>query len=182
MSLKISAKTEYACIAVMELAAQQDSAEPVRIRNIAERHSVPPRFLVQILLQLKAAGIVESTRGASGGYRLKKKPEDITLAQVMNIVDAPVDGGNRTLMQTGGESVAAVILNKVWNEAERRRQEYLGSVTFADLIRFANMIRQSKGVDVTKIGTVPTGSVISSIFPNLNDGVDPVSEDSQTTV
>ena len=90
--MKISAKTEYACIAVMELAAHytpNEDGEPVRIKAIAERHSVPPRFLVQILLQLKGAGIVSSTRGASGGYNLKRNPEQITLAEVMSIIEAP---------------------------------------------------------------------------------------------
>lgn len=137
MSLKISAKTEYACIAVMELAARQDSSEPIRIRNIAERHSVPPRFLVQILLQLKGADIVESTRGASGGYRLKRKPDEVTLGEVMNIVDAPFSGGKRTLAQNNGETSAATVLNKAWDAAEQRRQDYLNNITFADLIRDA---------------------------------------------
>ncbi len=134
--MKISAKTEYACIAVMELAARQGSSEPVRIRNIAERHSVPPRFLVQILLQLKGAEIVESTRGASGGYRLKKKPEEVTLAQVMNIIDAPPNKRASTL---SSESSASSVLNKVWEAAELRRQEHLNNITFADLIRQAEI-------------------------------------------
>ncbi len=133
--MKISAKTEYACIAVMELAAQQGSAEPVRIRNIAERHSVPPRFLVQILLQLKGADIVESTRGAAGGYRLKKKPEEVTLGQVMNIIEAPPIPAKRGT--TSSESNAASVLNRVWDAAEKRRQDHLNSITFADLIRQA---------------------------------------------
>lgn len=138
MSLKISAKTEYACIAVMELAAHQDSAEPVRIRNIAERHSVPPRFLVQILLQLKGADIVESTRGASGGYRLKRKPEDVTLAEVMNIVEYPAGTGKRAQAQGSDGSPAVSVLNRVWDAAEQRRQEHLNRITFADLIREAD--------------------------------------------
>ena len=64
--MRISAKTEYACIAMLELASQYGSGTPVRIRRIAERHDVPPRFLVQILLQLKGAGLVTSVRGAAG--------------------------------------------------------------------------------------------------------------------
>ena len=65
--MRVSAKTEYACIAMLELAAQYGSSEPVRIRRIAERHDVPPRFLVQILLQLKGAGLVASVpRGSRG--------------------------------------------------------------------------------------------------------------------
>ena len=62
----VSAKTEYACIAVLELAARHAVGEPVRIRDIAEAHGVPSRFLVQILLQLKSAGLVQSIRGAAG--------------------------------------------------------------------------------------------------------------------
>src|SRR6187401_3716277 len=79
----VSAKTEYACIAVLELAARHGSGEPVRIREIADAHGIPSRFLVQILLQLKGAGLVQSTRGATGGYALAKPPEAISLADVM---------------------------------------------------------------------------------------------------
>ena len=85
--MNVSAKTEYACIAVLELAAQHEAGEPVRIRDIAERHGIPSRFLVQILLQLKSAGLVSSVRGATGGYRLAKEPGEITLCEVMSVVD-----------------------------------------------------------------------------------------------
>ena len=85
--MRISARTEYACIAMLELASHYGSGEPVRIRHIAERHEVPPRFLVQILLQLKAAGLVDSVRGAAGGYRLVKSPDEVSLGQVMDAVD-----------------------------------------------------------------------------------------------
>ena len=68
----VSAKTEYACIAVLELAARHGQPEPVRIRQIAEAHGIPSRFLVQILLQLKSAGLVQSTRGAAGWGSMKQ--------------------------------------------------------------------------------------------------------------
>ena len=72
--MKLFAKTEYACIAVLELALRYQSGQPVRIREIAETHGIPARFLVQILLQLKGAGIVVSTRGAGGGYQAQHSP------------------------------------------------------------------------------------------------------------
>jgi len=131
--MKVSAKTEYACIAVMELAANYGSPEPVRIRNIAERHFVPPRFLVQILLQLKGAGIVSSTRGASGGYNLIPCPEDVTLGQVMGIIDGPMQLPKRAFDPTT-ESEASRVLNDVWEIAEYKRQDYLNNITFADLV------------------------------------------------
>ena len=62
--MNISAKIEYACIAVLELAVNYNSGKPVRIRAIAQTHGIPSRFLVQILLQLKGANLVSSTRGA----------------------------------------------------------------------------------------------------------------------
>src|SRR4051795_7395064 len=83
----VSAKTEYACIAVLELSARHASGEPVRIRDIADAHGIPSRFLVQILLQLKSAGLVHSVRGAAGGYNLAREPEEITLLDVMTVVD-----------------------------------------------------------------------------------------------
>lgn len=132
--MKVSAKTEYACIAVMELAANYGSPEPVRIRNIAERHFVPPRFLVQILLQLKGAGIVSSTRGAAGGYNLIPRPEDVTLGQVMGIIDGPTQLPKRSFDPTS-ESQASRVLNDVWEVAEHKRQDYLNNITFADLVK-----------------------------------------------
>ena len=68
--MSFSAKTEYACLAMLELALRDGSGEPVRLRDVAAAHRIPSPFLVQILLQLKSAGLVESTRGAAGGYRL----------------------------------------------------------------------------------------------------------------
>src|SRR6184192_3344640 len=85
-SLPFSAKAEYACIAMLELAARH-GAQPVRLKQIAEGHRIPQRFLVQILLQLKGSGLVVSARGASGGYLLARPPDTITLADVLNVID-----------------------------------------------------------------------------------------------
>ena len=64
--MNVSAKTEYACTAVLELASAFGSGELLQVRKIAESHAIPSKFLVQILLQLKAAGVVNSARGACG--------------------------------------------------------------------------------------------------------------------
>ena len=71
--MRISAKAEYACVAMLELAANYAEPQPVRIKTIAEAQGIPPYFLVQILLQLKTAGLVVSVRGASGGYQLARR-------------------------------------------------------------------------------------------------------------
>ena len=126
----VSAKTEYACIAVLELAVRHGNGEPVRIRDIADVHQIPSRFLVQILLQLKTAGLVNSIRGASGGYQLAKEPSEITLADVMTVVDnqwGKVSGSTPTTVRTSR------VLFSVWEEVAAKEREVLGGVTFADL-------------------------------------------------
>ena len=87
--MKISAKAEYACLALLALALQGPDGPPVRIRDISETHGIPERYLVQILLQLKGAGLVISTRGASGGYHLARPAARITLSEVLAVIDGP---------------------------------------------------------------------------------------------
>jgi Rrf2 family protein len=135
--MKVSAKTEYACIAMLELAAQYDSTEPVRIRRIAERHAVPPRFLVQILLQLKGAGLVGSVRGAAGGYHLARPPHEITLGEVMEVVDrAAVDNGPEC--SASPNSPAVKVLVQTWKEVGDTQKKLLNSITLSDLLIRAN--------------------------------------------
>src|SRR5271157_4637283 len=109
--MKLSAKTEYACIAMLELARRYERGEPVRIRTIADEHGIPSRFLVQILLQLKGAGFVASTRGASGGYQLIKPPEEISLGEVMSVIE-----GHDTEIPAAGsaQSPTARVLTEAW--------------------------------------------------------------------
>ena len=70
--MKLSAKTEYACLAMLQLAEEYDTGEPVQIRRIADEHGIPSRFLVQILLQLKGASLV--AEHARRGGRLSARP------------------------------------------------------------------------------------------------------------
>jgi Rrf2 family protein len=133
--MKISAKTEYACIAMFELAAQSAAGEPVRIREIAERHGVPPRFLVQILLQLKGAGLVSSVRGAAGGYRLVCPPDEVSLGQVMAVIDGL--GEDEMKSSASPDSPAARILMQAWKEVSATQRNMLDGITLADLIERA---------------------------------------------
>lgn len=132
--MKISAKTEYACIAMLELAEHYGSGEPVRIRSIADEHGIPSRFLVQILLQLKGAGFVTSTRGASGGYQLVKPPDEISLGEVMNVIE----GADEPITTSASaESRSAKVLQVTWQEVADVERQALQSITFADLVERA---------------------------------------------
>jgi Rrf2 family protein len=139
--MKISAKTEYACVAVLELASRFGSGEPVRIRKIAERHDVPPRFLVQILLQLKAAGLVASTRGAAGGYHLVREPDKVSLGEVMEIMEGGVDVNGKP-SAASPDSPAVKTLVAAWREVDSVEREMLRGMSFAELLEKA---RQQDG-------------------------------------
>lgn len=130
--MRISAKTEYACIAMVELAVNYASREPVRVRRIAERHQVPPRFLVQILLQLKGAGLVGSVRGAAGGYHLVKPPEEISLGQIMEIVEGAL-GENGWTTNASPDSPAVKVLTAAWQRVEQAQRQMLSGITLAEL-------------------------------------------------
>ncbi|HTN77384.1 MAG TPA: Rrf2 family transcriptional regulator [Pirellulaceae bacterium] len=129
--MNISAKTEYACIAVLELAQNYGTGEPVRIKRIADIHGIPSRFLVQILLQLKGAGLVNSTRGASGGYQLVQEPKSITLMDVMSVIEGPP---SEMTGSTNMNTPHARVLWKTWRQASEVQRATLAKITFADLV------------------------------------------------
>jgi Rrf2 family protein len=131
--MRVSAKTEYACIAMLELASQFPSGEPVRIREIAEQHNVPPRFLVQILLQLKGAGLVASVRGASGGYRLLSPPDEISLGRVMEVIDGLSEEDTQK-SSASPDSSAVKVLMQAWKEVSVMQHKMLDGITLADLL------------------------------------------------
>src|ERR687893_2517820 len=89
--MRVSAKTDYALRAAVELAAAAGDG-PVKGERLAPSQSIPLRFLENILLQLRHAGIVESRRGADGGYRLARPAAEITLADVIRAIDGPLAG------------------------------------------------------------------------------------------
>lgn len=89
--MKLSVRGEYALRALMVLARDfQEDDSVVRIQQISKKQNIPKRFLEQILNDLKSARIVESKRGVSGGYRLRRRPETITLAEIVRHIEGPL--------------------------------------------------------------------------------------------
>ena len=87
--MKLSKKSEYALRALLELTLVHGKATLQR-HEIAARQHIPVEFLEQILLALKRAGLLSSRRGMHGGYGLLKSPEEVTLGQVIRVLDGPL--------------------------------------------------------------------------------------------
>ena len=88
--MRASAKTRYAMEAMVDM-AMQSVASPVALREIARRQEISPNYLEQIFVQLRAAGLVRSARGAGGGFVLGRSPSDIRLAEIAAVFEGPID-------------------------------------------------------------------------------------------
>ncbi len=90
--MKLSVRSDYATRAVLGLARHFPSGTPMTVERLAAEQEVPPKFLVQILIELKSQNIVRSLRGKEGGYQLARAPADITLGDVLRCVHGEVFG------------------------------------------------------------------------------------------
>lgn len=88
--MRLSRKSEYALLALIDLAKHYGKGDPPKIIEVSERNEIPRKYLEQIFLQLKGAGYVRSIRGSRGGYELAKPPEKITLAEIIRLIDGPL--------------------------------------------------------------------------------------------
>jgi Rrf2 family protein len=96
---------------------------------IAKQHDIPSQFLGQILQQLRTAGVINSTRGSSGGFRLAKTPDEIPIAA---IVEAVCASGSAEFHDSGSDPLAHVVLG-VWRELSDLQMQFLERLTLADL-------------------------------------------------
>src|SRR3954454_9950307 len=129
--MRVSAKTDYALRAAVELAAQEGGT--VKGERLASSQSIPLRFLENILLQLRHAGIVESRRGADGGYKLARPPEEITLADVIRAIDGPLAGVSGQRPETLDFKGRSEPLREVWVAVRASLRAVLEQVTLADV-------------------------------------------------
>ena len=127
--MKISARAEYACLAVIELAKPARDGAPRRIREIAAAQAIPERYLVQILLQLKAAGLVHSIRGSVGGYHLARSAETITIADVISAIDGAGDPPRKAV------SPAAQDLEHLFERAQAAERQILSEAPVSQFVR-----------------------------------------------
>ena len=136
--MKISARDEYACSAVLELALHYDSESPIRVQDIAERQGIPMKFLFQIMQVLKRIDIVRSRRGTEGGYTLTRSPGQITVGEVIRAMSGPfvqlscLDSGN--FADDCGKQNACQF-KPIWAEVDRAIGSVLNGVTFEELVR-----------------------------------------------
>jgi Rrf2 family protein len=138
--MRITTWTEYSLIITLHLAKRGSggTATPVAARELAEAERLPGDYVEQILLRLRRAGIVESVRGAKGGYFLAREPSAITVRDVMTASEHQTFEMNCEAHQVDAERCApgsACMIRPVWQTLQQRIDDFLASVTLADLLR-----------------------------------------------
>ena len=130
--MRISAKADYAIRAVTELGALADSSQ-AKGEQLAAAQGIPLRFLLNILQDLKRAGIVDSHRGSEGGYRLARPPEALALADIIRAVEGPLAQGGDTRPEDLHYAGPAAALSEVWIAVRANLRAVLEEVTIADV-------------------------------------------------
>jgi Rrf2 family protein len=129
--VELSCKSEYAILALIELATYYQSGEPLQIRQIAAQQKIPDRYLEQLLATLRRGGLVKSQRGSRGGYLLTREPWKITIFEVLGCLEgldikiAEEDMKPKTL-DSG-------VVEEIWQEARQAANSVLQKYTVADL-------------------------------------------------
>lgn len=126
--MNISGRCDYACRAMLELAARFNTGAPVPAQLIAEQRDIPEKYLTHILLQLKRTGLVRSMRGAQGGYSLVKPPEKIVLLDIIEAIDGPI------LIPSKKEDAPGAELRDIWEAVARDIRKALQRLTLRKML------------------------------------------------
>jgi Rrf2 family cysteine metabolism transcriptional repressor len=132
--VKLSTRSRYGMRALLDIALQS-SLEPVRLREIARRQDVSLSYLEHIVGPLIAGGILRSTRGPGGGVSLLRKPEDISLKEVMTLLEGPMSAADCVLHPEVCPRSDGCATRSLWVTLSESMDAVLGSRSLADLMR-----------------------------------------------
>lgn len=134
--MKISFRGDYALKAILDLSLHYNKGL-VRIQEIAKRQDIPIKYLEQILLALKGAGYLSSQRGAKGGYYLAKNPKNITLGEIIRLMEGPISPitcVSKSCFKRCNEETKCVF-RPLWNKIRLLNEEVVDQTSFADMCR-----------------------------------------------
>lgn len=131
--MKLSTRGRYGVRALLELAMGYKGG-PIPINKLAERQEISAKYLEQLLIPLKAAGLVNSVRGARGGYVLAREPQKITLYDIVSVLEGPVVVVDCVENPDYCDRVGGCVVHLLWDEMSTLMQNFLTSISLADLV------------------------------------------------
>ena len=129
--VELSCKSEYAILALLEMATHYENGEPMQIRQIALQQKIPDRYLEQLLATLRRGGIVKSQRGSKGGYLLAREPRKISIFEILECLEGlDVQTGEQNTNLT---SLDNSVVSEIWQEARQAANSVLQNYSLQDL-------------------------------------------------
>ena len=127
----ISSKGKYGLVALMDICLYSRS-EAVTLKSVSKRQDISERYLEQLFSILKKGGIINSKKGAQGGYFLARKPKDITVGEILNILE-----GYLKIVSPSEEKndIECFMQKKIWNNINRQIETYFNSITLEELVK-----------------------------------------------
>jgi Rrf2 family protein len=138
--MELSCKSEYAILALLEMASNYKNGEPMQIRQIATQQKIPDRYLEQLLATLRRGGIVKSQRGSKGGYLLAREPRKISVFDILECLEGlDVQTGEQN---TNPTSLDNSVVLEIWQEARQAANSVLQNYSLQDLCEKRDSRRQ----------------------------------------
>ena len=159
--MKLSTKGRYAVIALVDLAIAKGD-DLTSLAEISKRQDISLPYLEQLFVRLRRAGLVASVRGPGGGYVLAREADDISIAQVIGVVDSEVIA-TKTALSTNASDYDGFLDTYLWGDLNEKMFEYLDSISLADLL--------SKHTRVHKRYTRPQLSPLLSVMPRCAQSI-----------
>lgn len=138
--MELSCKSEYAILALLEMATHYQTGEPMQIRQIANQQNIPDRYLEQLLATLRRGGIIKSQRGSKGGYLLAREPRKISVLDILECLeglDIKIAEDN-----TNPKTADSGIIEEIWQEARQAANLVLEKYSLEDLCEKRTLRRQ----------------------------------------
>nr|WP_199330977.1 Rrf2 family transcriptional regulator [Calothrix sp. FACHB-1219] len=140
LPVEISCKSEYAILALIEMASHYQSGEPMQIRQIAAQQNIPDRYLEQLLATLRRGGIIKSQRGSKGGYFLAREPKKIAVLEILECLEG-LDV-QTTQIDINPRTVDSGVIAEIWQEACQAANSVFQKYSLQDLCEKRDSRRQ----------------------------------------
>ncbi|MCM0589246.1 MAG: Rrf2 family transcriptional regulator [Gloeotrichia echinulata DVL01] len=138
--MELSCKSEYAILALLEMATNYQSGEPQQIRQIAAQQNIPDRYLEQLLATLRRGGIIKSQRGSKGGYLLAREPRKITILEILECLEG-LDV-RPSAQEVNSRTADSSVIEEIWQEACQAANSVLQKYTLQELCEKRDSLRQ----------------------------------------
>ena len=137
--MKLSTRSRYGTRMMVDLAQHYDEG-PVQIGSIARRQHVSVKYLEQLIIPMKKAGFIKSVRGPRGGHMLSRPPEEITIGEIVNLLEGGIDLSECVARDDSCDRSSSCLMRGVWEETTRAMNDTLNSLTLL------NVIDKDKGI------------------------------------